>query len=166
MISINSFKTEVPIILFCKYDVLEYFGKIRRKTPVPEPLFKWSTFIKKETWGRWFFVNFAKFLRTSFYVRQLCWLLLNVSRKKCYKRKTTFRYCTLRKRDCWMIKIDSNPHSVECKFNLMKLFFPWMYYFTKTRIRNQCFQIIDCFGTWTKEKTYVIFWSSAHLLLL
>ena len=46
------------------------FCQIHRKTPVPESLFL------KRPWCRCFPVNFTKFLRTSFLIEHLWWLLL------------------------------------------------------------------------------------------
>ena len=44
------------------------------KTPVPQA----CNFIKKEALAQEFPVNFVKFLRTSFFIEQLCWLLLAI----------------------------------------------------------------------------------------
>ena len=37
-----------------------------------------ATLFKKRIWRRCFPASFVKFLRTSFYIKQLCWLLLKV----------------------------------------------------------------------------------------
>ena len=82
--------------LFCKY--FSYFQwnisneEVRSSRPevfckkgvprnVSEPLFYWScnspaTLLKKSFWHRCFPVNFAKFLRKSFFIEQLRWPLL------------------------------------------------------------------------------------------
>ena len=59
------------------------FRKIHRKTPVPESFcynvagLRPATLIKKRLWHRCFPMNFAKFLRTSFFTEHFWWLLLN-----------------------------------------------------------------------------------------
>ena len=52
------------------------FRKINKKILVPE--LKACNFIKKETLTRCFSVNFAKFLRTPFFIEHIRWLLLNL----------------------------------------------------------------------------------------
>ena len=37
---------------------------------------KHATLLKKRLWHRRFHVNFAKFLRTPFFIGRICWLLL------------------------------------------------------------------------------------------
>ena len=60
--------------VFYKKVVLKKFHKIHTKTPVPQA----CNFIKKEALAQEFPVNFVKFLRTSFFIEQLCWLLLAI----------------------------------------------------------------------------------------
>ena len=68
--------------VFCKKGVLKNLPKFYRKTPVPEPLFnkvtglRCANLFKKRVWHRCFPVNFAKFLRTPFFMEYLWWLLL------------------------------------------------------------------------------------------
>ena len=59
---------------------LEKFGRIHRKTLVPESFScrRPATLLKKRRWHRCFPVNFAKFLRTSFRIEHLLWLLLKI----------------------------------------------------------------------------------------
>ena len=60
------------------------FYKIHRKIPVPESFFKNIAslrpvnLLKKRLWHRCFPVNFAKFLRTPFFIEHLEWLLLPI----------------------------------------------------------------------------------------
>ena len=58
--------------VFCKKRCSKKFCKIHRKTPVPETLS-----LKKSLWHWWLPVNFAKFLKTSFFTEHLRWLLLS-----------------------------------------------------------------------------------------
>ena len=44
-----------------------------------------ATLLKKRLWHRWFSVNFAKFLRTTFFIEYLRWLLLEPSTGKLNK---------------------------------------------------------------------------------
>ena len=37
-----------------------------------------NSLLKKRLWRRSFSVNFVKFFRTPFFIKQLCWLLLNL----------------------------------------------------------------------------------------
>ena len=72
--------------VFCRKGTLKKFREIHRKTPVPEPLFnkvaglRPETLLKKRLWHRPFPVNFAKFLRTPFFIGHLRWLLLTLWR--------------------------------------------------------------------------------------
>ena len=59
-----------------------------------------TTLLKKRVWHRCFPVNFAKFLRTPFYVEHLRWLLLENSRKN-----ERFRFMIM-----WMIGKNLNLH--------------------------------------------------------
>ena len=70
--------------VFCKKGVLRNFAKFAGK-PLCKSLFfnkvaglrpKTCIFIKKRPWHRYFHVNFAKFLRTTFLIEYLWWLLL------------------------------------------------------------------------------------------
>ena len=61
-----------PPEVFCKKRCSWKFRKIRSKTSVPESL----CLSKKRLWHRCFTVNFAKFLRTPFFIKHLWWLLL------------------------------------------------------------------------------------------
>ena len=47
-----------------------FFNKVTGLRPV--------TLLKRRLWHRWFFVNFAKFLRTLFLTEHLRWLLLSL----------------------------------------------------------------------------------------
>ena len=67
--------------LFCKKGVLRNFTKFTGKH------LSQSVFIKKETLARVFPVNHVKFLRTTFYIEHLWWLLLPV-------RASNSRLCT------------------------------------------------------------------------
>ena len=67
-------------VVFCKKVALKCFLKIYKKTPVPKP----ATLLKKRLWYRWFPVNFAKFLRTPFFIERLRWLLLNLFQNTYY----------------------------------------------------------------------------------
>ena len=69
--------------LFCKKGVLRNFGKLTGKH-LCQRLFLnkntglWpATLLLKRLWGRYFPVNFPKFLRTPFYIENLWWLLLS-----------------------------------------------------------------------------------------
>ena len=70
-----------PPEVFCKHRCSQKFLKIHRKTPVLESLFNkasglWPAILfKKRLQHRCFPVNFVKFLRTSFYIEHLWWLL-------------------------------------------------------------------------------------------
>ena len=60
----------------CSLKTCSYkFRKIHRKKSLPEP--EPATLLKKKLWHRYFPVNFAKFLKTPFFIEHLWWLLLN-----------------------------------------------------------------------------------------
>ena len=67
-------------VVFCKKVALKFFKKIYKKTPVPKP----ATLLKERLWYRCFPVNFAKFLRTTFFIEHLRWLLLNLFQNTYY----------------------------------------------------------------------------------
>ena len=81
------------------------FRKYKRKVVLkftcrPQP----ATFLKTRLWHRCFSVNFVKFLRTSFSIQHLQWLLLNFKGKHQWwslflTNLQTFRSATLLKRD-------------------------------------------------------------------
>ena len=60
---------------FCKKRVLRNFAKFTGKH-LCQGLLK--NFIKKENLAQMFHANFAKFLRTPFFIEQLWWLLLQL----------------------------------------------------------------------------------------
>ena len=68
--------------VFCKKGVLSSFAKFTGKQLWQSLFFNKvvglgsATSLKKRLWHRRFFVNFAKFIRTSFLTRHLRWLLL------------------------------------------------------------------------------------------
>ena len=69
--------------VFCKKGVLRNFAKLTGK-PLCQSLFfskvaglSPATLSKERLWYRCFRVNFVKFLRTSFFIEHLRWLLLN-----------------------------------------------------------------------------------------
>ena len=59
--------------VFCKKGILRNFAKVTEKH-----LCRSAILLKKWLWHRYFPVNFAKFLRTTFLTEHLRWLLLNV----------------------------------------------------------------------------------------
>ena len=67
--------------VFCKKDVLENFAKFTVKHLCQSLFFnkvaglRPATLLKKRLWHRCFTVNFAKFLRTPFFIEHLWWLL-------------------------------------------------------------------------------------------
>ena len=61
--------------VFCKKGVLGNFAKFTRKR-LCQCLLRPATLFKKILWHRCFPMNFAKFLRTSFFIEHLWWLLL------------------------------------------------------------------------------------------
>ena len=68
--------------MFCKKGVLRNFAKFTAKN-LSQSLFfnkvaalRPATLLKKSLWHRCFPLNFAKFLRTPFFMEHLCWLLL------------------------------------------------------------------------------------------
>ena len=68
--------------VFCKKGVLRKFAKITGKHLCQSLFFnkvvglRLATLLKKRLWHRCFPVNFAKFLRTPFFIEHLWWLLL------------------------------------------------------------------------------------------
>ena len=68
--------------MLCKKGVLRSFTKFTGKHLCQSPFFNivagLATPFKKRLWHRCFPVNFVKFLRTSFYMEHLWWLLLNI----------------------------------------------------------------------------------------
>ena len=80
---IESYEVVVQKV-FCKQGVLRNFAKFTGKhlcyslfcNKVAGP--RVATLLKKETLAQCFPVNFAKFLRTTFYIEHLWWLLLSV----------------------------------------------------------------------------------------
>ena len=71
---------------FCKKGVLRHFGKYLCQSLFLNKVVGLSpaTLLKKRLWYRCFPVNFVKFLRTTFYIEHLWWLLLNkaITREK------------------------------------------------------------------------------------
>ena len=74
--------TSSHLEVFCKKGVLRRFTKFTRKHLCQSLLFnrvaglRPATLLKKRLWHRCFPVNFVKFLRTSFHIEHLRWLLL------------------------------------------------------------------------------------------
>ena len=64
--------------VFCKKVVLRNFAKLTGKHLCQS--LRPATLFKKRLWHRCFLVNFAKFLRTSFFIEHLRWLLLNAEK--------------------------------------------------------------------------------------
>ena len=70
--------------VFCKKDVLRNFAKFTGKHLSHDLFFnnveglRSATLLKKRPWHWCFPVNFAKFLRTPFYIEHLWWLLLHI----------------------------------------------------------------------------------------
>ena len=68
--------------VFCKKGILRNFSKFTGKHLCQSLLFnnvaglRPATLFKKRLWHRCFPVNFAKFLRTPFFIEHLWWLLL------------------------------------------------------------------------------------------
>ena len=68
--------------LFCKKGVLRNFTKFTEKHRSQSLFFnkvadlRPATLLKKRIWRRCFPVNFDKFLKTTFFIEQLWWLLL------------------------------------------------------------------------------------------
>ena len=65
--------------VFCKKDVLRNFAKFTGKHLCQSLCFnkvRPATLLKMRLWNRCFPVNFAKFLRTHFFIEHLWWLLL------------------------------------------------------------------------------------------
>ena len=69
----NIFRSSRPEV-FCKKGVLRNFVKFTGKPLCLRP----ATLLKKRLWHRGFLVNFVKFLRTPFFIEELCWLLLTI----------------------------------------------------------------------------------------
>ena len=72
-----------PPQVFCKKRVLRNFANLQENTCTRVSfLIKLqagpATLLKKRLWHRCFPVNFAKFLRTTFFTEHLWWLLLKV----------------------------------------------------------------------------------------
>ena len=70
-----------PLDVFCKESVLKNFAKFTGKHLCQSLFFnkvagRPATLFKKRLWHRSFRVNFAKFLRTHFFIEHLRWLLL------------------------------------------------------------------------------------------
>ena len=65
-------RTNCPEV-FCKKVVLRKIAKFTAKHLCLRP----ATLLKKRLWHRCFPVNFAKFLRTTFFIDHLWWLLVN-----------------------------------------------------------------------------------------
>ena len=74
-----SFRSSCPEVL-CKKDVLKNFTKFTGKH-LCRSLLRPAALFKKRHRHRCFPVNFTKFLRTSFFIERLWWLLLEVSMK-------------------------------------------------------------------------------------
>ena len=69
----NNLRSSRPGV-FCKICALRNFAKFTGK-----PLcLRAATLLKKRLWDSVFPVNFVKFLRTPFFIEQLCWLLLTI----------------------------------------------------------------------------------------
>ena len=68
--------------VFCKKDVFRNFTKFKGKHLCQSLFFnkvtalRHATLLKKRLWHRCLTVNFVKFLRTSFFIEHLWWLLL------------------------------------------------------------------------------------------
>ena len=71
--------------LFCKKGALENFEKLTGKHLCQNLFFnkvaglRPATLLKKRLWYRYFLVNFARFLRTPFSIKDPQWLLLNIT---------------------------------------------------------------------------------------
>ena len=80
----NGYRSSRPEV-FCKKGVLRNFAKFTEKHLCQSLFFnkvaglRPATLLKKRLWHRCFSVNFAKFLRTSFIIEHLWWLLLWLS---------------------------------------------------------------------------------------
>ena len=78
----NMTKHNVIKNIFCKKDVLKNFAKFTGKYLFQSLFFNkvsglsLAILIKKRLWHRYVPVNFAKFLRTSFFKEHIWWLLL------------------------------------------------------------------------------------------
>ena len=92
--------------MFCERDVLRNFAKFTGKhlcrslfcarVSVPESQsLRPATLLKKRLWYRCFPVNFAKFLRKSFFIEHLRWLLLNLLSRLWLKTSINFMYSEL-----------------------------------------------------------------------
>ena len=84
--------------VFCKKGVLRKFAKITGKHLCQSLFFnkvaglRLATSLKKRLWHRCFPVNFAKFLRTSFFIEHLWWLLLFFRKTKVSKMLGFIKY--------------------------------------------------------------------------
>ena len=84
--------------VFCEKGVLRSFAKFTGKHLCQSLFFdkvadlrpKACIFIKKRPWHRYFYVNFAKFLRTPFLIEHLWWLLLFSIISSCLSRVKVF----------------------------------------------------------------------------
>ena len=90
--------------VFCKRGVLKSFAKFTGKHLCQSLLFlnkvaglRTAILLKERLWHRYFPVNFAKFLRTSFLTEHLRWLLLSRGRqhKSLYKLSLKRSFNTL-----------------------------------------------------------------------
>ena len=127
-----------PPEVFCKKGVLRSFTKFTGKHLCQSPFFnivagvRPATPFKKRLWHRYFPVNFMKFLRTSFYIEHLWWLLLNIhfavimgSILKVL-RKFSLYVRRIHETNLWRMnknghfKIELSPSKKIALFNLMK----------------------------------------------
>ena len=77
--SVSKWRSSRPEV-FCKKGVLRNFANFTRKHLCHSLFFNkvagLATLLKKRLWHRCFPVKFVKFLRTSFFIEHLWWLLL------------------------------------------------------------------------------------------
>ena len=78
--------------------VAVFFDKVANLRP--------ATLLKNRLRHRWFPVNFAKFLKTSFLIEHLCWLFL-----KCFIILPCFQYCHV---------VSGKLQSASCNFSVLK----------------------------------------------
>ena len=69
--SIMEYKKQSPEV-FCKKAFVEILQNSQENTCASVP----AALLKKRFWHRFFSMNFAKFLRTPFFIEHLWWLLL------------------------------------------------------------------------------------------
>ena len=89
-----------------------------------------ATLLKKGLWHRCFFVNFVKFLRTSFLIEHFWWLLLAISSRLywvehfCYSKLVIQRMFILRRNfvQFWVVQTFQNISTIPEKLYRVEIF--------------------------------------------